>query len=63
MERPVKISRHASRRMQLYKINKNDIIDLLKEKEHEILKDGKQSLVFNIAKQLSFKDSFVLRCY
>jgi hypothetical protein len=38
MEIPVKISRHASRRMQLYKINKNDIIDLLRDKEQKYLK-------------------------
>jgi hypothetical protein len=32
------------------KINKNDIIDLLRDKEHEILKGEKQSFVFNVDK-------------
>lgn len=48
MKRPVKISRHALRRMQLYKINKNDIIDLLKKKENELVKGERLNLFFNV---------------
>jgi len=53
-QKDIKFSRHAKRRMKLYEISEEDVLNVLKNGRREIAKDGKIFFFHDIKGKLKF---------